>query len=235
MVMEPMKVSVIEVKAFLTGLPLFFNLKEASIDAMAHAGFFITAKKGQFLFLKSDPADKFYILVTGAVSILLDCADGREMVINEMRPGDFFGELGILTGKTRSTSAVAHKNSELLAFPNQAFLSMLETEPLFARRILDTVAQRLRNSSQRESALAFMDAQARLARILLLLDELAVEKGYVTISQEELAQRTGLTRQTVAKTLGKWRRAGWVITGRGHIMLLRHDELAKIELELPKI
>jgi CRP-like cAMP-binding protein len=135
------------------------------------------------------------------------------MAINEMLSGDFFGELGILTGKTRSTSAVAQKNSELLAFPDQAFLSILDSEPLFARRILDTVAQRLRNSSQLESALAFMDAQARLARILLILDELAVEKGYVTISQEELAQRTGLTRQTVAKTLGKWRRAGWVITG----------------------
>ena len=233
--MDSRRFGVSEVKAFLTELPLFSNLKEAFIDAMSQAGMFITVKKGQFLFLQSDPADKFYILVTGAVSILLECVDGREMVINEMRSGDFFGELGILTGKTRSTSAVAHKNSDLLVFPKQAFLSILESEPLFARRILDTVAQRLRNSSQLESALAFLDAQARLARILLLLDELAVEKGYVTISQEELAQRTGLTRQTVAKTLGKWRRAGWVITGRGHIMLLRHDELTKIDLELPKI
>lgn len=233
--MEQKKFGVSQVKTFLEQLDLFSNLREESINAMVLAAMFITVKKGQFLFLQSDPADKFYILITGAVSILLECADGREMVINEMRSGDFFGELGILTGKTRSTSAVAHKNSELLAFPDQAFLSILDSEPSFARRILDTVAQRLRNSSQRESALAFMDAQARLARILLLLDELAVEKGYVTISQEELAQRTGLTRQTVAKTLGKWRRAGWVITGRGHIMLLRHDELSTIELELPKI
>lgn len=224
-----------EVKEFLAQLPLFSNLKEDSIHAMAQAGTFITIKKGQFLFLQSDPTDKFFILVTGAVSIQLECADGREMVINEMQPGDFFGELGILTGKPRSSSAIAHKNSELLAFPYQAFLSLLESEPLFARRILDTVAQLLRNSSQRESALAFMDAQARLARILLLLDDLAIEKGYVTISQEELAQRTGLTRQTVAKTLGKWRRAGWVITGRGHIMLLRHDELSKVEVESLKI
>jgi CRP/FNR family transcriptional regulator, cyclic AMP receptor protein len=231
--MDPKKLRVSEVKEFLAQLSLFSNLKEDAIHAMAQAGMFITIKKGQFIFLQTDPADKFFILVTGAVSILLDCADGREMVINEMQPGDFFGELGILTGKTRSTSAVAHKNSELLAIPHQAFLSILESEPLFARRILDTVAQRLRNSSQRESALAFMDAQARLARILLLLNELAVEKGYVTISQDELAHRTGMTRQTVAKTLGKWRRAGWVITGRGHIMLLRHDELAKIELEWP--
>lgn len=223
-----------EVKDFLTQLPLFSNLGEDSLHAIAHTGTFIKIKKGQFLFLQSDPPDKFYIIRAGSVSILLGCADGREMVINEMHMGDFFGELGLLTNHSRSTSAVARSESELLSFPRQAFLSFLETEPLFARRILDTVAHRLRKSSQRESALAFMDAQARLARILLLLEELAIEKGYVTISQDELAQRTGLTRQTVAKTLGKWRRAGWVITGRGHIMLLRHDELTKIELELPK-
>jgi len=222
-----------EVKAFLEQLPLFSNLREDSILSLAYHGTFITIKKGQFLFLQSDPSDKFYILKTGAISILLGCSDGREMVINEMRSGDFFGELGIITEKTRSTSAVAHKDCEMLAFPKKAFLSILESEPLFARRILETVAQRLRTSSKRESALAFMDAQSRLARVLLQLDQLTLDKEYVTISQEELANRTGLTRQTVAKTLGKWRRAGWVITGRGHIMLLRHDELSKIEAEWP--
>jgi CRP-like cAMP-binding protein len=79
--------------------------------------------------------------------------------------------------------------------------------------------------------LAFWDAQARLARILLQLEKQETEKGYVTISQEELAQRTGLTRQTAAKILGRWRRAGWLITGRGHILLLKHAELSKLEKE----
>ena len=104
-------------------------------------------------------------------------------------------------------------------------------EPGLARRILDLTANRLRGSSERESALAFLDAQARLARLLLQLEEQAAEKGYVTISQEELAQRTGQTRQTVAKALGRWRRAGWLITGRGHIMLLRREAFAQLEQE----
>jgi CRP-like cAMP-binding protein len=58
-----------------------------------------------------------------------------------------------------------------------------------------------------------------------------LEKGYITISQEELAERTGQTRQTVAKALGRWRRSGWLITGRGRIMLLKHAALADLELE----
>ena len=89
----------------------------------------------------------------------------------------------------------------------------------------------MRGSSERESALAFLDAQARLARLLLQLEQEAPEKGYVTISQEELAQRTGQTRQTVAKALGRWRRAGWLITGRGHIMLLKRSAFAQLEQE----
>ena len=92
--------------------------------------------------------------------------------------------------------------------PRQAFLGILEAEPALARRILELTANRLRGSSERESALAFLDAQARLARLLLQLEQQAPEKGYVTISQEELAQRTGQTRQTVAKALGRWRQGG---------------------------
>jgi CRP/FNR family cyclic AMP-dependent transcriptional regulator len=153
------------------------------------------------------------------------------MVINEMRPADFFGEVGVLTSQPRSTSAIARTESELLVLPRQAFLGVLETEPALARRILELTANRLRGSSERESALAFLDAQARLARLLLQLEQQAPEKGYVTISQEELAQRTGQTRQTVAKALGRWRRAGWLITGRGHIMLLNREALVKLEQE----
>jgi CRP/FNR family transcriptional regulator, cyclic AMP receptor protein len=137
----------------------------------------------------------------------------------------------LLTKKERSTSAFCRADSELLVFPGKAFLEILDAEPLLARRILDLTADRLRNSSERESALAFLDAQARLARLLLQLDKQESEKGYVTISQDELAMRTGLTRQTVAKALGRWRRAGWLITGRGHILLLRQNELSKIERE----
>jgi CRP-like cAMP-binding protein len=97
--------------------------------------------------------------------------------------------------------------------------------------MLDMTAHRLRESSERESALAFLDAQARLARLLLQLDKQELDKGYITISQEEIAQRTGQTRQTVAKFLGRWRRKGWLITGRGRMLLLNHDALIRIEQE----
>jgi CRP-like cAMP-binding protein len=223
-----------ETRAFLESLPVFAGLAQASLLSLANAGKFVQVEKGQFIFFQSDPSEKVYIVRSGLVSIVLGSPDGREMVINEMRPGDFFGEVGVLTREPRSASAVVRKEGVLMELPRQAFLRILADEPILARRILEMTANRLRNSSQRESALAFLDAQARLARLLLQLEELEeqkTEKGYVTISQEELAQRTGQTRQTVAKALGRWRRAGWLITGRGHIMLLNHDALARLEQE----
>jgi CRP/FNR family cyclic AMP-dependent transcriptional regulator len=220
-----------DVKNYLLKMPLFAGLREESLLALLRFGKAVQFEKGEFIFFQADPSDKFYIVRSGNISIILESSDGREMVINEMRPGDYFGELGLLTKKERSTSAFCRADSELLVFPGKAFLEILDAEPLLARRILDLTADRLRNSSERESALAFLDAQARLARLLLQLDKQESEKGYVTISQDELAMRTGLTRQTVAKALGRWRRAGWLITGRGHILLLRQNELSKIERE----
>jgi CRP/FNR family transcriptional regulator, cyclic AMP receptor protein len=220
-----------EARVFLGKVPLFATIKEDSLLALARASMMTRIEKGQFIFLQDDPSDKAYLVRTGLVSIILESMDGRKLVINEMRSGDFFGEVGLLTKHPRSSSAIARTDGELFAIPRLAFITVLDTEPALVRRMLEMIASRLRDSSERESALAFLDAQGRLARLLLQLGKRELEKGYITISQEELAERTGQTRQTVAKALGRWRRAGWLITGRGRIMLLDNDALAHLEQE----
>jgi CRP-like cAMP-binding protein len=217
---------------FLDDLPLFSHLNEKSIQALAHSSHFQHVKNGEVLFLQSDPSDFSYVVRSGEIAIVLSSPDGRDMMINSMRPGDIFGELGVLTSRPRSTSAVARSDAKLLAIPAEAFLTIVDEEPALARRILKITAERLQRSGEREGALAFLDAQARLARLLLELEKEEKAKGYVTISQDELAHRTGLIRQTVAKVLGRWRRAGWLITGRGRILILNHDALAELENHL---
>lgn len=217
---------------FISDIPLFSNFSEASSLSLARECTIKLADKGEILFFQSDPSDSAYIVREGNISIILNSLDGREMMINEMQRGDLFGELGILTKKSRSTSAIARTKSELCVIPGQAFLRFIENEPYFARRLLEMTATRLQMSMKRESALAFLDAQARLARLVLALERQEQEKGYVTISQDELAHRTGLIRQTVAKSLGKWRRAGWLITGRGRILILNRKALEDLESSL---
>lgn len=210
---------------FLGQLPLFHDLDVPVLTALVAASRVETYPKGEYIFLQSDPAEAAYLVLSGSVAIVLSSLDGREMVINEMVAGDCFGELALLTDNPRSTGAMARARSEIISIPRQAFLAVLGANPRLAWHLLEITAERLNSSSERESALAFLDARARLGRVLVQLDKQGGERGAVKISQEELAQRTGLTRQTVAAILGKWRRSGWVITGRGYIMLLKVDAL----------
>ena len=209
----------------LQQFPLFVGVSERVIADLGQVCFKKKVEKGAFLFFRGDPVEYFYLLLSGEVIIKLTSPDGRELILNVMHPGDYFGELGVLTGQPRSADAIVRKTAELIAIPRQAFLTALESEPRMARKLLETTAYRLSQTSESQNSLAFMDSQARLALVLLELDRQNEEKGYITISQEELAQRSGLIRQTVAKALGQWRRKGWLLTGRGHIMLLNRNAL----------
>jgi len=221
--------AVVEIRDFLELHPLFSELQADSLRSLGRACRFKVFEKGERLFWEADPAECAYVIRSGRVAIVLNSPDGREMSIEEMRPGDIVGELGLLTRKTHSAGALVKTRTEALMIPRETFLLVLDHEPAMARRLLDITASRLHKSASREMALAFMDAQARLARHLLALEELEKAKGYVTASQEELAQATGLIRQTVAKALGQWRRDGWLLTGRGRILILNRKALRQVE------
>jgi CRP/FNR family cyclic AMP-dependent transcriptional regulator len=217
--MPDARYSLTERVRFLGSIPLFSGIREDVLKELAQSAPLRKLDKGELLFYQTDPSDAVYIVRAGCISLFLATPDGREMVINEMRPGDCFGELGLVTGLPRSTGAVAREPSLILRIPKEEFMEGLEAEPKLMRRVLRMTAQRLRVSSERESALAFLDADARIARILLLLHRQTEGRGVVRITQEELAQFAGLIRQTVAKTLSKWRSEGWIETGRGKIIL----------------
>jgi CRP-like cAMP-binding protein len=215
----------------LQNIPLFADCEDQALNELAPACRFRHLPKGSFVFFQSDPGETMYLVCSGSVAIFLNSPDGRELVISESRPGDFFGELSLITSMPRSASARTRQKSELLEIPATAFLQLLSSQPQVAQRLLQMTALRLTASTEREGALAFLDAAGRIVRYLLLLDQKNSDKGYMILSQEELAQCTGLTRQTVAKILGRWRRAGWLLTGRGRIMLLNRRALEKVAAE----
>ncbi len=212
----------------LRRVSIFELCDEQQLSGLACACRVRQLPKGSVVFFQSDPSDELYLVISGSIAILLCSPDGRELLINEARAGDYFGELALLTRQPRSASAIAREKTELIVIPAYAFEQVLNNQPQVVRRLLGLTSRRLAASSDRESALAFLDAPGRIVRNLLQLDEENDEKGYITLSQDELAQRTGLTRQTVAKILGRWRRAGWLLTGRGRIMLLNREALKQV-------
>jgi CRP-like cAMP-binding protein len=221
--------STADVLECLSRLPLFSSVSPSSARALATGCRFGELEKGQVLFFESDPAESVYVVLSGKIAIILNSPDGRELVMDALHPGEILGELGALTSGARSASAVAHARSEVLKIPREAFARIVDAEPCVARNLLDILAHRLQKSAAREMALAFLDAQARLARYLLELEAEERERGYVTASQEDLARGTGLIRQTVAKALGRWRREGWLLTGRGHIVILNRKALERLQ------
>ena len=224
--------SATEILEFLNSLPLFSYLKESSARLLGDACRFRRVRKGEVLFLRSDPGESAYVVRSGTISMVLNSPDGREMVIEEVRAGEMLGEGELLTRKAYSADAIAHSNSELLVIPSETFLRVMDEEPRLVRLVLEFTARRLQNSTKRQMALAFMNAHARLARILLALEEEQRDVGFVTVSQDELAQGAGLIRQTVAKALGEWRRNGWLLTGRGRIVILNRKALEQVEMGL---
>jgi CRP-like cAMP-binding protein len=207
---------------------LYADLDPAVLERLARASRLQRLSESRRLFVQGDLPEHLYLVCQGSIAIVLSSADGRELVINEMRPGDSVGELGVLTRRPRSASAVAQSESQVLALPGAAFREALVAAPELARRLLILTADRLQTSGEREGVLAFMDAEARVARLLLYLDRLNEHKGYIVMSQADLGRWAGLTRQTVATILGRWRRRGWLVTGRGRIVLFDYARLGQV-------
>lgn len=221
----------IEKLKLLRSTPIFSGLNDESFNKLANSSRFVNIAKDSFLFLQHDPANALYILRSGNMVVVLSSIDGREMIIDELKVGDCFGEVALLASGTRTAGALAQENSVVLEITAIAFLSVLDSEPLLARRMLDIATQRLFKSQKRESALAFLGSPARVARVLLDMDAAdrdGPDRGYITLSQDELARRTGLTRQTVANILSQWRRRALILTGRGRIMVLDRPGLNQI-------
>lgn len=216
----------------LAAVPMLSGMHQDSLVRLARASRFVDVPKGEYLFQQHDPADALYILRSGELAIILSSIDGREMIIDEIRPGDCFGEVALLASGERTAGAQAREKSEVLEIRAKPFLDVLDSDHLLARNMLSIAAQRLFKSQKRESALAFLDAPARMARVLLEMDEAdrhGPDKGYIILSQDELARRTGLSRQTVTSVISRWRKQQWILTGRGRIMLLQRDELRHVQ------
>jgi CRP/FNR family cyclic AMP-dependent transcriptional regulator len=227
------RLSAMDIEELLRRVPLFEGLDPAALQVLARVARVQHFARQQYIFYQDDAGDAAYIVRSGRVAILLATDDGRELVISELGAGECFGELALLTEAPRSASVLARTSCELIRLPRAEFLQELERQPKLMRHILQVTAERLRASTERERALAFLDAPARLARVLLEFDRAASEKGYITHSQDELAQHIGVARQTTAKILGQWRRAGWILTGRGRLVVLDRAALRRTARQAP--
>jgi CRP-like cAMP-binding protein len=187
--------------------------------------------KGEVIFHQGDVGTSFYIVRKGEVTIRLSSAEGKEMTLALLRRGDAFGELSLLDGEPRSTDAVAREEASLLGLQRADFQRFLGERPSVAPRMLAALSGLVRRVTQLVYDANFLDARARLARVLLDLAQTQgqeSDEGVVLTSQltqAELANLCGLTRESTNKWLRFYEREGLLSYEGGQITLREPDNL----------
>ena len=186
---------------------LFSELEDPELRALSLAASVRHCPAGASILRESEPGDQFFVLVRGEVKVFVDSPDGREVVLTHLQAGDFFGEMALFEGVSRSASVAALTASELVVLSREDFLAVLARDFALTKKILKTLSARLRRANDVIESLALQDVGGRLARYLVrLADESgrpAVD-GFIEVNRpthQEIANSIGATRETVTRML----------------------------------
>lgn len=184
---------------------------------------------GRHLFLQEDRSDRVFGLIDGSVEISIYSIDGQKLVANMQTAPNIIGEIGALDGGLRTATAICRTDCMIVSLERQQLLHRIEDSPLLARSMLRLVCRRVRWVSESLGDQAFLNIEARLAKRLLLLDHiLADPAGWIAISQSEIGEFLGATRESVNKLLNGWRSRSLIDVRRGHIKVTNARVLRKL-------
>jgi CRP/FNR family transcriptional regulator, cyclic AMP receptor protein len=181
---------------------------------------------GDLLFVEGDHSHNVYVCLEGRVRIFLTMPSGRELLIGIKLPGDEFGELSALDGRPRSASAAAIEHTVVAELSARRFLDALVEQPHLSVAVCQHLSAQLRRANDRLVARNTNSATVRTGRMLVELASLMMRHGgssasyEVPITQSDLADWIGTTRESTARALAGFRRAGLVETCRGRIIVL---------------
>lgn len=209
--------SVAALTSALRQLPLFAGLNDSQLTQLAALAIPQRFSRGHTIFHRGDDGDRAYIIVSGAIDLVIDSPDGRELILSRLGPGEHFGEMALVDDHRRSASARAAAPTELVVVLRQTFLATLEEHPEMARTIIRSLVQRLRTADEKIETFAYLDAAGRIARTLIELDRGRQE--VLTLSHEELGNMAATSRQTTTKILGEWQDEGYVELARRGILV----------------
>jgi CRP/FNR family transcriptional regulator len=217
----------------LSRAPLFEALDEESAKALRALITEVDLVRGQRLFDEGDAGDRLYVVLDGKIKLTRAAPDGRENLLSVLGPGEMFGELSLFDPRPRTSSAVAVTESRLAALAHDELRDWLTGRPDVSLHLLRALAQRLRRTNEHLADLVFTDVPGRVAKALLDLAERfgrPVEEGVMVshdLTQEELAQLVGASRETVNKALADFAGRGWLKLEARAVLLLDVDRLRR--------
>ena len=185
----------------------------------------IVLESGSELFQQGDAADTLYVLDEGTLEISVNSEDGRRLALNVLRSGTIFGEVALFEGGRRSATVTALEPCRMLRIHRGAVITEVRSNPDFALDMLRLCIKRFLWVNALLEDQVFQPLGVRLARRVVFLLETSAEGNVVPMSQRELADHVGATREAVTKTLADWKKAGIVEIGRGRLTIVDVDAL----------
>jgi CRP/FNR family transcriptional regulator, cyclic AMP receptor protein len=216
--------------ALLRSHPFFSSLPRASTEQLASYFTKRSVQRGTTIFRKGDAGTELIAILSGSIRISSPAADGREAVLNVIREGEILGEIALLDGRPRTADAIAMSDCELMAIERREFIGFLRKQPEFAFKLIEILCARLRRTSEQVEDLMFLDLPARLAKAIM---RLADDTGgpwprKISLTQRELSQLIGVSRESTNKQLRFWAQTGWIRLERGSIVVIKPDALANV-------
>jgi len=213
--------------------PLFTALDDAAAASLLANMVSVKISKGSVLFAEGDEGDQLYVIAEGKLKLGTSSGDGRENLLSILGPGEMFGELSLFDPGPRTSTATAVTDAKLLSLGQEKLLPWLAENPKVALQLLARLAQRLRRTNEAVGDLVFSDVPGRVAKALIDLGERFGKKTdeglfvHHDLTQEELSQLVGASRETVNKALADFAGRNWLKLDGRAVLITDFERLSK--------
>jgi CRP-like cAMP-binding protein len=213
--------------------PLFTALEESAALSLHASMDSVKISKGSILFAEGDEGDHLYVIVEGKIKLGTSSGDGRENLLSILGPGEMFGELSLFDPNPRTSTATAVTDAKLLSLGQTKLIPWLTENPRVSLNLLASLAQRLRRTNEAVGDLVFSDVPGRVAKALIDLGERfgkQTDEGLLVnhdLTQEELAQLVGASRETVNKALADFAGRNWLKLDGRAVLIIDLERLSK--------
>jgi CRP-like cAMP-binding protein len=214
--------------AVLRKHPIFCDLEPEAFEQLSRYAKHSTLKRGATIYAKVDPGNSLVAVISGTVKISISSADGRSAILNLIGPGEIVGEVAVLDGQARTADCTANTNCEIFVIDRREFLPFVRSQPALAMKFIELLCTRVRWTSDQVEEVILQNLPGRLASALLRLTEkhkLAPAGRTIAITQQEISEMVGMTRESINKQLRAWAARKWVRLEHGAIVVLEAKQL----------
>jgi len=219
---------------FLSFVPIFSDLDKVTLEKIEKVGTRKLYAKNDVILMEEELGTALFVIISGKVKVARSSNDGREVILTILSESDFFGEMAILDGLTRSATVTALEDSELFIIQRNDFLSLLQNFPEVSITLLQELTKRLRASDAKIKALSLKDAEGKVATVILqIADDVGkIKQGRVEIEklplQQDLANMAGTSRETISRTLHSFAKKGLIELDGSKLRIMDYEKFKEL-------